>query len=583
MTAIAMDKVQQKHPNYDFHQDIKHIADLPVSDFIPSQFCGFIADTLVQIPRGFRRDVLDHYETLYRGNSQDEAINAGEAKRAANGYLLGLSKSMDELGFVSQSDEGLRKKAQRLARYSAAQMHKGGIDAGLKVLSIYQIDVPFADSNESLMQRLKDDAWWLRQLTKKYDRQFEQTAIRLGRVCKHKQVYVSNETLNKVLARHKRSLEIMGKMQAVSDEGDTVEMLDILKASSANPAIRRVELMNRLYGFEQYADAQGHCAEFYTLTAPSKYHANSAKFNGWTPKQVQANYFSKIWARIRAKLKYYGLNVYGFRIAEPHADACPHWHLLLFMPKDCAKQVGAILKDYALREDAEEKGAAKNRFDVEHIDPSKGSAVGYIAKYISKNIDGFGMEAEPSDESDAPVSESAQRVRAWASVWGIRQFQQIGGSSITVWRELRRLEDELPNKLLEIARKAADSGDWCAYLEAQGGTDTLRKDQPIKPHYIPRYDPETGTVQVNKYGELVDYIKGIMLMSEVDDIAIETRLKQWVIQNKPEEEEQDAAVAMASALALDVALDLPWSSVNNCRITEKEYEEFSGFSSPRRE
>jgi len=66
----------------------------------------------------------------------------------------------------------------------------------------------------------------------------------------------------------------------------------------------------------------------------------------------------------------------------------PHWHMLFFVEKDKLAALESIISHYALEVDGHESGAAENRCDFKKIDPNKGSATGYILKYIVKNIDG---------------------------------------------------------------------------------------------------------------------------------------------------------------------------------------------------
>lgn len=412
---------------------------------------------------------------------------------------------------------------------------------------------------ESGLLRMMAPDWWRAKLKRTRDLLREHMAIAVGQVQKAASAYVSRSTMGEWVEQKKRNREFFKSFELENQEtGDRVSLADMVNASNANPAIRRCELMVRMRGFEDLATEMGLVGDFYTITAPSSYHAVHSKggfvsqWNAASPRQTQ-KYLCSVWAKARAAFSRAGLSVFGFRVVEPHHDGTPHWHMLLFMQPADVEQVRDILCYYARLEDSEELQSAhalKARFHVEPIDPAKGSATGYIAKYISKNIDGYALDGEADDETGENMKDMAKAVSAWASRWRIRQFQQIGGAPVTVWRELRRLGDKtLEHKLMDAVLASADVGDWAAYTQAQGGPLVKRRDLVVRLMYE---ITECG----NEYAEDVQRVQGIYSPLEGKGSEVETRLVKWAI--VPKLAASEAAAVFPGGPAA------PWSSVNNC-------------------
>lgn len=436
------------------------------------------------------------------------------------------------------------------------------------------------------------EKWWTRKLSKIAEQMKEHLAIACGMV-NMLSPYCSNARLKAFEAQRKANIDYL-KSMIIANIAEPEEQLSLFETwlkSASNPKIKRLELLTRMNGFERYADKQGHEGWFITLTAPSKYHAMlsktgsvNPKWNGASPAETQA-YLVNIWAKIRAKLNREGVMNYGFRVAEPHADATPHWHLILFTRPEDMEKLRRVFLSYALEVDGTEAGAKKYRCKFKRIEKEKGTATGYLVKYVSKNIDGFGMDGELSDEANIQAKENAARVGAWSSVWRIRQFQQLGNIPISLWRELRRLGDvEQEDETLEKLRVIADSGEWDIFTEELGGALVKRADLVARLTYTERKS-ESGEALYTMYQEPSLKVSGII--NTKNGVQINTRLKEWSIQLKPKNwEEQQLQKKLENAteteqaeakrkyyeklgfneeaIALLGELAPPWTCVSNC-------------------
>ncbi|EGR0802260.1 replication endonuclease [Vibrio alginolyticus] len=568
----------------------------------------------------------------------------------------------------------------------------------------FGVKAPRKYKNQTELSALQDiskmicEKWWLGRLVKLRKIMREHLAIAMGQVSSKASPYCSWDCVREHKEQQKRNWDAIQNMILFDEETEEeAELKDMVLKSVSNPAIRRHELMVRCRGCEDIGNELGLQGLFLTLTTPSKFHNSYKKggfishWNGASPREAQ-EYLNNVWQRIRAKLGREGIRWFGVRVAEPHHDGTPHWHLLIWVkPADVLRATDIFIR-YAVQEDMKEllpqvqwpgvelvnfvqtntstnpfkvykKVYANNfpvkvkryrpdvelpesvqvlpviqeglttlnidytpRCDIGFIDPEQGTATGYIAKYISKNIDGYAMDDELADETVSinpktgqkegkKAKDMAKNVSAWKSRWNIRQFQFFGGAPVTTYRELRRFANQNKKAFME-------------YLFMQERSDLLtiysmlQRDLvgPIKPSklitnkelmevignsYQSRIKTDdasiTDTLIAADHGNWQGYIMGqggpfvkredLLIVNSYQvlpfasphgedvrkiegfttpEATIKTRTKVWTIQKKSKVIEEAEACAQGSAATAIGSSAASRSSVNNCTEPAKE-------------
>ncbi|MGV1035362.1 MAG: replication endonuclease [Microbacteriaceae bacterium] len=510
---------------------------------------GWLAERLALLPARWSAHVgIEH------------ARRGGLAEPAANRFALDVTEAGRGRVKLSASDEDLRAAAieaagdcRSLAEFAALrglETARAMMGRQCKLWGIEPAKVAGHGGEMPAIRRMCCARWWLRRLRRAHGRRCDGAAIRAGVVRRGLWPYASQDAVERRGEQRRRNQRALdGAVVSCDATGEVLQLAEVVAGSIANPEVKRSELMVRIKGCDAIAAGDGLVCEFWTLTAPSRFHAHkhitkrktepNQHYDGSTPKDAQG-YISSVWARARAAWKRRGLAVYGLRTAEPHHDGCPHWHLICYGTARDVRFARRLLRVYALRESPDEPGARRHRFV--YLKAKKGRyGAAYAAKYISKNINGEGMGAAGDGEAGRKVSDSIKRVDAWASTWGIRQFQFFGTPAISIWRALRKISGPVAvvGSMLERARAAADDSDFAEFWRCtvRGGLSLIYRQADCLTAY--------GDAAAARIAGVAEGARRALLPA-----------KDWVISWKGGKEK--------GADGLAVAFDLPRSCVNNC-------------------
>lgn len=239
--------------------------------------------------------------------------------------------------------------------------------------------------------------------------------------------------------------------------GDGIEKEVPLSELAKSASAQISEQYCKAIGLESLAREQGYSWMFITITCPPEFHPNPKRGkNSWAKydlmdaqKFLTQHYAAFVRDLSREGIKLSDGDIFGLKIIEPHADGCPHWHLLMFYPP--AKQNSILmLLDRHLR-------FSQNSLNIQHQSEEKNqtkrasSPVHYCLKYMMKTFGSLSDVAFVDDDEDdeeytfktarlKPSENTLLRVAAWKKAMRIRSIAFFGIKAQSgLWDALRKL------------------------------------------------------------------------------------------------------------------------------------------------
>jgi hypothetical protein len=485
-------------------------------------------------------------------------------------YRDELVTAAGEIGtYLHYTDSDVQDLAMKLAKQSLPPHVK--LVAAEKLLGV---PIP-GETFFSRLARVCDARFWRRALRVRIIRAREYFFLRLHLIGRGKEVYVSQAAVSIRASQLKRQAEWMKNTVLIPRfheglaEGEEQYKPLTLEKVMTGPK----ERFAKLYAFAKAIDTLGQEANLssamVTLTLEPEWHPNPSHgtycWNKASPREAHQSLCDR-WQAILRDLHRVGIRLSGLRVAEPHQDSCPHWHIwLLYRPEHETAILTTVMKYFPnkLKVRAPSKRGEKNTKDdrmfdsrqdviderprplthakegaqveVSRINRDISSGAGYAMKYLLKTVDAgdeLNKQVALFTEEDAKVEskkkkhrQNAQRVDAFRSLWGINQGQLFGvAKCLTAWDELRRLsiapKHRALKKLWVLARGGSEEGrieagagqrgDATGFLRALGGLDASRngKAKTARRFVLGRLLEDS----LNSYGEAISRTKGITLL-----------------------------------------------------------------------
>ncbi|WET39888.1 replication endonuclease [Citrobacter enshiensis] len=408
-------------------------------------------------------------------NLKQDALSDRLSRVLTHLYTL---KKHPFLPLINLSDYDVSHLAERCA--SPTDKNPNSSIVMVKELILEQVS-----ENKRYSPRLYSPLWWETRLRKEINRLKEKLLISLGLVQKRISAYISRDMYASGQQKINDRIHFLSNRCVLNAESqkDIATLFQMAMSGIANPRVQKSELAQILFGTYKYSIQCNHISRLFTITLPSSYHSTKIdgtpcdNWNGLSPKESQAK-LEERWKKARAALS--EVSVYGTRIVEPHHDATPHWHIIVYMPRDYDEKVISVFEKYF---SDESDSLSENRM-LSHEIVRNEAALHYLMKYMVSSIPGLADEKAICDSTGDLYSRIAIRVKIWASLWGIRRFQHFGLPEIGVWRECRRIRStnithDLGQKA-EAVRHAADHSDFAKYIEMQGGAGIKRSGRTLQ-------------------------------------------------------------------------------------------------------